>query len=81
MFPEYINNRPTTGLRSSLERELISKYLLERGYLLEDLETMPEEDAKNLMSDACKYASLKLAEMESRAHFRQKLTEVCQSLK
>ena len=81
MFPENMNNRPTTGLRSSLERELISKYLLEKGYLLEDLETIPAEDAKNLMIDACKFASLKLAELESRAHFRQKLTEVCQSLK
>lgn len=81
MLPVNTNNQSITGLQSSLERELISKYLVDQGFFLEDLETMSEEDAKNLMSEACRFASLKLAEMESRAHFRQKLTDACQSLK
>ena len=75
----YIDDNVHTGLHSVLERKFIREYLLGRGFYLEDVEAMPAEDAKKLMTEACRYASLKLAEMESKAKFRQKLTEVYQA--
>jgi len=68
------------GLQSELERALIGEYLLGKGFFLEDLKTMSKADAKNLMAGACRFASLKLAEMESRSQFRRKLAEANQSL-
>jgi hypothetical protein len=58
---------------SALERELIREYLREKGYSMEDLHKLPEEDAKSLMREACLYAALKLAEVESKAKFRQEI--------
>jgi hypothetical protein len=56
-----------------LERQLIADYLHSKGYSLKDVRKLPKERAKLLMKDACTYASLKLAEVESRAKFRQKI--------
>ena len=74
-----IDNNVETGLQSTLERAYIKEYLHDKGFSLEDLETLPEEQAKNLMAEACRFASLKLAEMEARAKFRRKLTDIHQS--
>jgi hypothetical protein len=59
--------------QSELERQLISDYLREKGYSHQDLRNLPKEQAHTLMVGACQYASLKLAEVESRAQFRQKI--------
>lgn len=59
------------GPQSALERKLINEYLQSKGYHLDNLHTLPEDEAKELMIEACRYASLKLAEVESRAQFRQ----------
>ena len=59
--------------QSTLERKLIADYLLSKGYTLTDLEKLPKQEAKNLMGKACIFASLKLAEIESRSKFRQKI--------
>ena len=56
-----------------LERQLISDYLRESGYSRQDLRNLPKEQAHALMVKACQFASLKLAEVESRAQFRQKI--------
>ena len=69
-----------TGSQSGLERAFIREYLLDKGFYLEDLETMSKAEAKNLMAGASRFASLKLAEMESRSQFRRKLAEANQSL-
>ena len=61
------------GTQSTLERHFIEEYLLSKGYHLVDLETLPEETAKKLMREACTFASLKLAEVESRARFQDKI--------
>jgi len=66
---EYVSEAP----QSALERRFIREYLLDKGYRLEELKKLPEEEAKQLMSDACKYASLKLADIESKAKFRKKI--------
>lgn len=66
---EYIGKSP----QSALERKYIEEYLTMKGYQWRDLVNLPEEEAKNLMIGACRYTSSKLAEMESRASFRQKI--------
>lgn len=59
------------GPQSSLERKLIREFLLEKGYRPSDLRTLPRDQAKSLMVAACRYASLRLAEVESRARMRE----------
>jgi hypothetical protein len=59
------------GPQSSLERKLIKEFLLKEGYRPSDLKNLPREQAKSLMVAACRYASLKLAEVESRARMRE----------
>ncbi len=61
------------GPQSALERKLIEEYLQEKGYTWESVHTLPEEEYHRLMTEACKYASLKLAEVESRAHLRREI--------
>jgi hypothetical protein len=61
------------GPQSALEKNLIQEYLQEKGYTLEDLHQLPKEEAHRLMREACTYASLKLAEVESRARFREEI--------
>ena len=61
------------GPQSTLERKYIEEYLSMKGYQWRNLVTLPEDEAKNLMIGACRYTSAKLAEVESRASFRQKI--------
>ena len=61
------------GPQSAMERTLIEEYLSNHGYRLADLKALPPEKAKVLMTEACKYASLKMAHVESKAGFRQKI--------
>lgn len=61
------------GPQSALERKLVEEYLTGKGYLREDLKKMPKEEAKQLMAEACMYASGKLAELEAKSHFRDNI--------
>jgi hypothetical protein len=56
-----------------LERMLIETYLKGKGYTLEELRGLPEEDIHRLMKEASTYASGKLAEVEVKAHLMQVL--------
>jgi hypothetical protein len=69
--PKFVDECITKGPQSVLERRFIREYLHSKGYRLEELKKLPEKEMKELMSEACKYASLKLAEFESRAQFRE----------
>jgi len=40
---------------------------------MEELRKLPEEEAKSLMREACRYATLRLAEVESRARFQREI--------
>ena len=71
--PKYVDEVFSEGPQSVLERRLIKEYLHDKGYRLEELKKLPEEEAKQLMIDACKYASLKLAEIDSRAKVREEI--------
>ena len=61
------------GPQSALERRFVKEYLHNKGYQLEDLKRLPVEQSKQLMTEACRYASLKLAEVESKAKFRKEI--------
>jgi hypothetical protein len=61
------------GPQSVLERTLIAEYLLGKGYLTSDLKELPPHLAKSLIKEARRFAALRLAEIESRAKFRQKI--------
>lgn len=65
-----IDKSATEGPQSALERKYIQEYLESKGFSLESLGGLPKEEMQQLMREACKYASLKLAEVESRAKFR-----------
>ncbi|HSF79812.1 MAG TPA: hypothetical protein VLA49_01175 [Anaerolineales bacterium] len=59
------------GPQSALEKKLIAEYLAGKGYHMDDLQELPDEQARALMQEACHYASLKLAEVESKTKFRK----------
>ena len=69
--PKINNEELPKGLQSVLEKRLIREYLRRKGYRIEDLHSLPKEEAKRLMGQACRYASLKLAEIESKTKFRK----------
>ena len=52
-----------------LEKALIDEFLRARGIDPSALHTMPEEEAKHILTEASVYAAGKLAEVEARAHF------------
>ena len=59
------------GPQSALERKYIEEYLRSQGASLENLGKLTKDEQEHLMREASKYASLKLAEVESRAKFRE----------
>ncbi|MBN2148299.1 MAG: hypothetical protein JW726_13000 [Anaerolineales bacterium] len=58
---------------SGLERQLITEYLISKGYRESDLQYLPEEQRKALMKDACIYVATKLANIEAKSIFRRKI--------
>lgn len=71
ILEEMIKRCSTEGPQSALERQLIEEYLKSKGYTMRDLENLPKDTAHQLRIEACRYASLKLTEIESRAKFRK----------
>ncbi|MDX1665088.1 MAG: hypothetical protein R3272_14950 [Candidatus Promineifilaceae bacterium] len=70
---EFAQDCLQNGPQSALERTLIQDYLMEKGYRLADLRRLPPEERRRLMKDACQYASLKLATIESTSHMHDTL--------
>lgn len=62
-------------IHSFLEKALMDAYLKGKGYSMEELENLPDDQAKQLRKEASTYASNKLAEVEIRAHFLHDLHE------
>jgi len=59
------------GPQAQLEMMLIDEYLQSKGFSsIKELCNLPEIEAKKLLIDACKFASLRLAEIESKARFK-----------
>ena len=61
------------GPQSAMEKLFIEEYLQRKGYTLADLKNLPKQQAKELMTGACRYASMKLAQVESTARFRENI--------
>lgn len=54
----------TKGPQSILERTFVAEYLLIKGYLVSDLDSLHPEVASALLKKACKFSALRLADME-----------------
>jgi hypothetical protein len=61
---------PSEGMKATLEQNYIEEYLLSRGYRRKDLRRLPKKEARQLLIEASRYASLKLEDIESRSRFR-----------
>lgn len=59
----------------SLERALIEEFLHARGYDPAALDALPPAERERLLKEASVYASMKLAEIESRSHLVDRLHE------
>lgn len=71
---------PMEAPESSLERMYIEAYLQRKGYtlhshelILHSIGALPTGEAKRLMTEASAYASIKLTEVETRAHFIEEI--------
>ena len=68
------NNAPSRDGRSTdphgpLEYALIDEFLAERGHTLQSVDKLPPRERWELLRRAASYATLRLAEIESRALF------------
>ena len=54
---------------SELERAFIAEFLQEHGHTAGSAQALPEREARVLLQQASVYASCRLTEVESRAHF------------
>jgi hypothetical protein len=61
------------GPETALEKQFVADFLRGKGYQMEDLHKLPPEQVTALMTEACKYASLKLAEIEAKLVFRKEI--------
>ena len=55
---------------SVLEWTLIAEYLFANGYLISDLDGLSRHVKRNLMNEAYRVATLRLAEIESESNFQ-----------
>lgn len=61
--------QPMEDPLAELETALIDEFLRKRGASRHTLHDIPEENATALMREASAYASARLTELESRAHY------------
>jgi hypothetical protein len=81
MTTEPIENvEPTEDPNTLMENALIAEYLKEKGYTHEDLKKLPAELVEELMKEASQYASLKMEEVQARAHLVKELHDDASSL-
>lgn len=60
---------PLQAPLGQLERALIDEFVRARGYDPAHLANVPEEERETLLKEASAYASVKLAEVESKSRF------------
>ena len=71
---------PTEDPNTMMENALIAEFLKQKGYTHDDLKKLPAEMVEKLMKEASQYASLKMEEVEARAHFVKELHDDASSL-
>lgn len=74
-----MDTQPLEDPNAVLEKALIEQYLQEQGYSIEKLKELPDDMIEKLMKEASRYASLKMEEVESRAHFIDGIHDVSSS--
>lgn len=74
------NSEPVEDPNALLEKALIEEYLKEKGYSHDDLKKLPADLVEKLMKEASQYASLKMEEVEARAHLVKELHDDAASL-
>ena len=62
-----------TDRTEQLEEALIEEFLKARGHDRHSVQALPEDEARELLTDASVYASSKLSEVEARAHYVHEL--------
>ena len=70
-----VDTEPIEDRNAVLEKALIEEYLNQHGYTHESLKKLPPKLVKKIMQEASQYASLKMEEVEARAHFIKELHE------
>lgn len=71
---------PIEDPNAIMEKALVEEFLKQKGYTHEDLKKLPAELVEKLMKEASQYASLKMEEVEARAHFVKELHDDASSL-
>ncbi len=69
MVPRGANNFILEDEDAQLERMFFEEYLFNQGHTPQSLRRLPEGEAKQLRTEACTYAALKLTEVRDRAQF------------
>jgi hypothetical protein len=59
----------SSGVQGALECAFIDEFLSARGYTFQSIEKLAKTRREALLREAAAYATLKLAEIEARAHF------------
>lgn len=65
---------------AALEKKYIEEYLHRKGYTVQNLHELPEEEAKQLMIEASIHASTKLAVVETRKRLLHELHGTSESV-
>ncbi len=60
---------PSSGVQGALECAFLDEFLSDRGHTFQSIETLTKARREALLREAAAYATLRLAEIESRAHF------------
>jgi hypothetical protein len=58
-----------TDPNAHLERALIEEFLAKRGHTTASIQALPAEERERLLKEASLYASGRMTEVESRAHY------------
>ena len=61
--------QPSQDPNGLLESELINEFLRTRGYDLQSVENLPDDERRRLLRQASMHAAGRLTEIEARAHF------------
>jgi len=71
--PRAVHGSEITGLHTALERAFIDEYLASRGHTLRSIGDLPPAEREPLLRAATSAATLKLAEIEARAHLLERM--------
>lgn len=67
------DRRPLTAPLAELERHLMNAYVAGAGHDLNDLLKRDDEEARELLAAASRFASARLSEIEARSHYLHEL--------